>query len=265
MYVNIQGRHLSITPALNNYVKEKLKKIKYYFDHIIYVHVVLHREHESFIAEGTITAEYHHFHNRIASGDMYHSINTLMEKLERQIRRYKEHVIGKKRHVERKEAQLIHSDELHETKRNSKVEIKEVPILSKPMDDLEAILQFMLTPNMGAMAFLDSSKDTHPSYLILDDEKAKQFSLIRHDRYWERLEVLLNHGSGEGSALESKLEYVSVESLKPSLESIEDAIDFLSHNKDMYRFFTSVRTLTEMLLYRSTKQKEKYSLLCKLL
>ena len=91
MHLNIQGRHLAITPSLNDYVKTKLKKIKYYFDHIVHAHVVLEVIKNQQIAEITVTVEHHHFHNRTSSGDMYKSIDLLFDKLENQVHNYKEH------------------------------------------------------------------------------------------------------------------------------------------------------------------------------
>lgn len=90
MNLNLSGRHLEITPAMHDYVTGKLGRITRHFDHVINVSVILavekleHKIEASVHLSGKdIFVECHH-------ADMYAAIDTLADKLDRQIIKYKE-------------------------------------------------------------------------------------------------------------------------------------------------------------------------------
>ncbi|BBM88621.1 hypothetical protein COTS27_00302 [Spirochaetota bacterium] len=249
MHLNIQGRHLSITPALNDYVKAKIQKVKYHFDHIIHAHVVLQLDKEKFVAEATLTVEHHHFHNKITSDDMYKSIDLLFDKIERQVRRYKEALRDKKRRFLRKKNTFKwHSREILELQQASKIFIDDIQVAVKPMSNLEAVLQLALEKKPTIKGFFNVNNEDHLSFLI-KEAPADQYALIAYNDIWEFSSLKY---IGREASNHSKEEIVihQVEPITASWESIEQAVDFLLDNESYYRFFTSLRTEREMLLYK---------------
>lgn len=90
MQINITGHHLEITPALRSYVENKLKRIERHFDHLVDAHIVLTVEKQGNKAEATIHASGNTLHAVAGHEDMYAAIDEITDKLDRQIKRYKE-------------------------------------------------------------------------------------------------------------------------------------------------------------------------------
>ncbi|MDP7423038.1 MAG: ribosome-associated translation inhibitor RaiA [bacterium] len=91
----ISGKHLRLTNSLKKYAESKLARISKYFDHIIEMDVVLsvaaNRDRDSRkVAETTVWANGIVFRGHAVHEDMYAAIDELSEKIEKQVRRYKE-------------------------------------------------------------------------------------------------------------------------------------------------------------------------------
>ena len=87
MQINIQGHHVDLTDSMQDYVNSKFQKLERFFDHINQVHVVLKVEKITQIAEATLHL------NQGASADdenMYAAIDSLVDKLVRQLNKHKE-------------------------------------------------------------------------------------------------------------------------------------------------------------------------------
>lgn len=89
MNVTITGRHMEMTEALKAYIETGLHKIKTHFDKVIDVDVVLDVEKHRHIAEVNLHANGVRIHSREASQDMYASVDSVMAKIEKQIKKYK--------------------------------------------------------------------------------------------------------------------------------------------------------------------------------
>ncbi len=90
MQLNISGHHLNITDAIKHHSEEKLAKIKHHFDHVININMILGIEKDSQIAEATLHVSGADLFAKAESGDMYASIDQMVNKLDAQIRRHKE-------------------------------------------------------------------------------------------------------------------------------------------------------------------------------
>ncbi len=91
MKLNISGRHLDVTPAMQGHVEEKTYKLKRHFDGLMNVHVTLSLEGGQNEAEFVISAKRHQFVAKATDGDdMYAAIDAVIEKLDRQITRFKD-------------------------------------------------------------------------------------------------------------------------------------------------------------------------------
>ena len=94
MQLSVTFRHMEASEAVRQYAREKVEKIKKYFPDPIFAHVVVGTErgyqhavdvhiqlHNGLAIKGSETTE-----------DMYSSIDLVMAKIERQVRRYKDKI-----------------------------------------------------------------------------------------------------------------------------------------------------------------------------
>ena len=90
MQMNISGHHVELTPALRAYVTEKLQRLSKHFDHLISVDVILKVEKLDQMAEANVKAAGRTIFADASANDMYAAIDALSDKLDRQVRRYKQ-------------------------------------------------------------------------------------------------------------------------------------------------------------------------------
>ncbi len=92
MQVNISGHHIEITPSLRDYLNEKLTRIERHFENVTDIHCVLTVEKLEHRAEATIHVSGNSLHAHAVEADMYAAIDSLVDKLDRQIRKHKEKI-----------------------------------------------------------------------------------------------------------------------------------------------------------------------------
>ncbi len=90
MRITITGHHLDVTPALRSYVTEKMQRLSRHFDHVISINVILNVERHRQAAEATVHAAGRSLFATQHAPDMYAAIDGLIDKLDRQVRRYKD-------------------------------------------------------------------------------------------------------------------------------------------------------------------------------
>ena len=90
MQINLTGHHVEITDSLRNYVDNKFEKLERHFDHINNVHVILNVEKLSQKAEATVHLNGGQIFADSEHTDMYAAIDSLIDKLDRQVIKHKE-------------------------------------------------------------------------------------------------------------------------------------------------------------------------------
>src|SRR5947207_14045310 len=90
MNLHLTGHHVEITPAIREYVVGKLERINRHFDHVIDVNVVMTVEKLDQRIEANVHLSGKDSHVQAHDGDMYAAIDGLIDKLDRQVLRYKE-------------------------------------------------------------------------------------------------------------------------------------------------------------------------------
>ena len=90
MQLNLTGHHLDITPALRDYVNNKVARLERHFDHVTDVHCVLSVEKLRHRAEATINVTGGKLFADSIEEDMYAAIDGMIDKLDRQIKKHKE-------------------------------------------------------------------------------------------------------------------------------------------------------------------------------
>ena len=90
MNLHLTGHHVEITPAIRDYVVAKLEKINRHFDHVIDVNVVMTVEKLDQRIEANVHFPGKDIHVQCHDGDMYAAIDGLIDKLDRQVIKYKD-------------------------------------------------------------------------------------------------------------------------------------------------------------------------------
>ncbi|NVD08210.1 ribosome hibernation promoting factor [Vibrio sp. JPW-9-11-11] len=90
MQININGHHIDLTDSMQDYVNEKFQKLERFFDHINSIHVVLKVEKVRQIAEATLHVNQAEIHASSEDENMYAAIDSLVDKLVRQLNKHKE-------------------------------------------------------------------------------------------------------------------------------------------------------------------------------
>lgn len=90
MQINLTGHHIDITDSMRDYVNSKLEKLERHFDHVTNVHVILTVEKLRNKAEATVHISGGNLFADSTDEDMYAAIDSLTDKLDRQIKKHKE-------------------------------------------------------------------------------------------------------------------------------------------------------------------------------
>ena len=98
MNLKLTGNHVEVTDAMRDYVTSKISKITRHFDHVIDVSVILSVEKLKQKAEANVHVRGKDIFVETDSEDMYASIDSLIDKLDRQILKHKEKNIERRNH-----------------------------------------------------------------------------------------------------------------------------------------------------------------------
>ncbi|MDI3281552.1 MAG: ribosome-associated translation inhibitor RaiA [Bacillota bacterium] len=102
MQLTVKGKNLEVTPALRQYVEKRLAKLSKFFDDREVIAVVMLRlEREQQIVEVTLQVGSLLLRGEEGTADMYSSIDGVLEKLERQVHKYKTRINRKLRQENR--------------------------------------------------------------------------------------------------------------------------------------------------------------------
>lgn len=146
MEINVRGKNIEATPALVDYANKKLSKLEKHFEKSTDAQVVLSVIREEHIVEVTLNLNGLILRGEESTGDMYASIDMVVDKLERQVKKYKTRMNKSMRQrgmriISEKHA-AIEAEERMEEDAPKLVRTKRFSL--KPMTVEEAILQMDL-------------------------------------------------------------------------------------------------------------------------
>jgi putative sigma-54 modulation protein len=98
MQITVSGHQMDVTEPLRAYAAEKIGRLQRHFDNMTTSNVVLHVEKNRHMAEATIYAKGVTLHAAASDGDMYAAIDSLADKLDRQVLKHKEKTTSHHRH-----------------------------------------------------------------------------------------------------------------------------------------------------------------------
>jgi len=90
MQLSVTGHHIDVTESLRNYVGTKLARLERHFDNMTDIHCILTVEKLEHRAEATVYVGGGTIHADSVQDDMYAAIDTLVDKLDRQVKKHKE-------------------------------------------------------------------------------------------------------------------------------------------------------------------------------
>ncbi len=90
MKVTITGRHMTVTPSLRRYLEQRVQRLDRYGARLDSGQFVLSVEKYRHAAEGIVAVDGRMIQGKVATREMYASIDRLLEKLERQLVKSKE-------------------------------------------------------------------------------------------------------------------------------------------------------------------------------
>ncbi len=96
MEIQLTAKQFNITPALREYVQQKMGKTQKYFDHIVWGQAFLFVEKRSHKAEMIVHAPGQTFRALATAADLYSAIDLASDKIDAQLKKHKERL--KNRH-----------------------------------------------------------------------------------------------------------------------------------------------------------------------
>jgi putative sigma-54 modulation protein len=90
MKINLTGHHVELTDPLREYVNNKMGRLERHFDHVTDTHVVLSVEKLRHKAEATMHITGSNIFADAEQENMYAAIDSLVDKLDRQVKKHKE-------------------------------------------------------------------------------------------------------------------------------------------------------------------------------
>ncbi len=169
MRVTVSGKNMVVTDAIREYSEKKAARIKKYFDDIMDVHVNLEVQKNLHSAEILVDVKGIFLKGLEKSEDMYASIDFAVDKIEKQLVKYKErlkeHKGADRNDAETLKLNVYEPDSLYNTEPEIIV-TKLIP--SKPMDIEEAAMQMDLL-NKNFFVFVNADT-THVNVVYKRDD-----------------------------------------------------------------------------------------------
>lgn len=142
MRITVTGKNIEMTSALKNVVESKLERLEKYFKPDVEAHATLSVQKNRQIIEVTIPFNGVILRGEEENKDMYASIDLVVDKLERQIRKQKTK-LQRKVHADSLKYQFIPDYEKEDVGKEQKI-VKTKRFAIKPMSNEEAVLQMEL-------------------------------------------------------------------------------------------------------------------------
>jgi putative sigma-54 modulation protein len=170
MQIAVTFRHMETSDPIRAYVEEKLSRVKKYIEEPIDAQVVLSVAKKiRHSAEVTIVAKGITIKGSEETNDMYAAVDNVVDKIERQLKRYKEKIkehkplTGRERQVEK----TVLAAESFEEGGGEPVIIRSRSFPIKPMSVEEAVMQMDLL---------------HKDFLVFTDDASEEINVVYRRR-----------------------------------------------------------------------------------
>lgn len=178
---NVRGENIEVTAAIREYAEKKLSKLERFFDNVpeatAHVNLKVYTDKTAKV-EVTIPLPYLVLRAEETSIDLYGSIDLVVDKLERQVRKYKTKINRKSREkgfAPTSSPSMIEEDLDENSGQLEIVRTKRISL--KPMDSEEAVLQMNM---LGHNFFIFEDSETNGTSIVYRRKDGK-FGLIETD------------------------------------------------------------------------------------
>ena len=178
MNLIIKGKQIEVTDSVDNYVRKKMNKLEKYFDQILEAVATISVEKNRHIFEVTLQAKKSIIRAEEESDSIFNSIDRVVERLERQIIKYKEKLYSKygneyskEKIADISEREIVGIDTPAEQERKI---VRTKRFVIKPMSPEEAGLQMEL---LGHNFYVFSNEET-AQFNVIYKRKDGNFGLI---------------------------------------------------------------------------------------
>jgi putative sigma-54 modulation protein len=170
--VSVTFRHLEASSALKAYAEEKAAKINKYFGGLNEVNVVLSLEKHRYTAEITLKAGRTTVNAREETSDMYSAIDLVVDKINRQIKKYKDKMKDHKAATAGKKvagrSTIAPPREIGDYKQPEIIKTERVS--AKPLSLDEAVMQLELAQNDFLVFINDETEKINVIYRRKDGD-----------------------------------------------------------------------------------------------
>jgi len=175
MQISYTFRNLDSSNALKTYAQEKVERVNKYLDKASEAHVTCSLERHHHVCDITIHAGPFSMRGREKSEDFYSSVDLAMDKIERQLKRYKEklkhhkggahHHLAELEHIKVKHAvYAVQSPEDTTPESEGPRVIRTNELVAKPMNVDDAVMQMDLLNNDFLVFTNASTKEVNVVY-----------------------------------------------------------------------------------------------------
>lgn len=142
MKYNIRGKKIEVTDAIRDYMASKIERLEKYLDDNdeVEAKAVVSTKGKEQKVEVTIWSGKYNIRAEESSDDLYAAMDLVIDKLERQFKKYKDKINDKRRKETIKEIDIEDIKDLEE----KEVIVRRKEVYLKPIDEEEAITQMEL-------------------------------------------------------------------------------------------------------------------------
>ena len=152
MNIKITCRHMDLTKNLKEYAEEKIGRFKKYLGNITEANVTMSVEKHRHKVEVTLKMNGSTINAESITGELYSSIDEVVEKLAQQVRKHKDKTVSQRKGKAR-------TEEIPEISETVPTIIKNKSLIAKPMDVEEAAMQMDLL-GRDFYVFINASTNT---------------------------------------------------------------------------------------------------------
>jgi putative sigma-54 modulation protein len=159
MEIQLTAKQLKVTPAIRDYVQEKMEKAQKYFDHIVWGQCILFIEKRAHNAEMVIHAPGQTFRALATAADLYSAVDLASDKIDAQLKKHKERL--KSRHKGRPSSGEVESAIPVPAHQSLRIDLIKQPVA--PMSAEEAVEEM---ERLGHNFRLYQDRDSQQIHLV---------------------------------------------------------------------------------------------------
>ena len=167
MNISTTARHYDLTPALKDYAEAKVYNLKKYFDQIVNAHIKFSLEKYRHAVEITVHVNGRDFTGKEESEDMYVSVDKVVEKLERQIKKHKGKIRKRKAQPKISEIEYAFPDE------HSEAPEAEASIEDELIREHQGVF-----PSFALQDAVNEIKETRKAFMLFSNVETNRLNIL---------------------------------------------------------------------------------------